>query len=339
MTTNYAQIIHSTLGELIPLRSKVALFDFPNYSNVGDSAIWLGEIAYLDKFARAQIVYTGTFNQSLPAIDEDVVILIQGGGNFGDLYPHHQNYREQIIQRYARNRVVQLPQSIHFMKSDNMESCRRILSSHPNFHLVVRDKESLELASKLHDGPNHLCPDMALCLGSLPRTRGPVHAVVGLLRTDKEKVVAEACRPADPGHFFATDWLDEPATALKSASGRFQRMRVKYPRWTGWMERFRPPLFNALARERVRRGSNVLCSGEVVITDRLHGHIMCCLLGIPHVVMDNSYRKIGNFRDAWGTGAGLSVTGDTLTEALAKAEVLLERVRSGALDQFRSGAS
>jgi hypothetical protein len=43
----------------------------------------------------------------------------------------------------------------------------------------------------------------------------------------------------------------------------------------------------------------LLGSGRVVITDRLHGHILCTLLEIPHVVLDNSYGKISRFLDSF----------------------------------------
>ena len=36
-----------------------------------------------------------------------------------------------------------------------------------------------------------------------------------------------------------------------------------------------------------------------MVTDRLHAHILSLLLDIPHVVLDNSYGKVGGFVDAW----------------------------------------
>jgi exopolysaccharide biosynthesis predicted pyruvyltransferase EpsI len=36
-----------------------------------------------------------------------------------------------------------------------------------------------------------------------------------------------------------------------------------------------------------------------VITDRLHGHILCALLGIPHVLVDDRYGKVGSFFSSW----------------------------------------
>jgi pyruvyl transferase EpsO len=56
----------------------------------------------------------------------------------------------------------------------------------------------------------------------------------------------------------------------------------------------------------VLRGCRLLSSGRLVITDRLHAHILNLLLGIPHAVLDNSYGKLGRFLEAW-TGAAAGV--------------------------------
>lgn len=43
----------------------------------------------------------------------------------------------------------------------------------------------------------------------------------------------------------------------------------------------------------------MLASAEFVITDRLHGHIMCTLMGIPHVLMDSKLKKNLFLHDTW----------------------------------------
>jgi pyruvyl transferase EpsO len=64
--------------------------------------------------------------------------------------------------------------------------------------------------------------------------------------------------------------------------------------------------YEAAAKARVLRGCRLLSSGRVVITDRLHAHILCLLLGIPHSVLDNTYGKLGRFLDTWtGRAAGV----------------------------------
>jgi pyruvyl transferase EpsO len=38
---------------------------------------------------------------------------------------------------------------------------------------------------------------------------------------------------------------------------------------------------------------------RLIITNRLHGHILCILMGIPHIFLPNSYYKNEAFYDAW----------------------------------------
>ena len=50
----------------------------------------------------------------------------------------------------------------------------------------------------------------------------------------------------------------------------------------------------------------MLSTGGLVVTDRLHAHILSLLLDIPHVLLDNSYGKVAGFADQWtGDYAGL----------------------------------
>jgi pyruvyl transferase EpsO len=87
----------------------------------------------------------------------------------------------------------------------------------------------------------------------------------------------------------------------------------------------RPGLWDGLARERVDRGCAILSSGKVAITDRLHGHILCLLLSIPHVVLDNSYRKVSSFYETWTEASDLAHWAETPDEAVKLAGELIAK--------------
>jgi pyruvyl transferase EpsO len=82
-------------------------------------------------------------------------------------------------------------------------------------------------------------------------------------------------------------------------------------------------LYVPLAHERLHRGLTLLASGRVVITDRLHGHILCLLMGVPHVVLDNTYGKLSTFRDAWTADVDSAWWASTPAEASAIASRLV----------------
>jgi pyruvyl transferase EpsO len=75
-------------------------------------------------------------------------------------------------------------------------------------------------------------------------------------------------------------------------------------------------LFEHLATNRLTRGLNLLSSASFVITDRLHCHILCVLLGIPHIAFDNSYGKLSTFIDAWTKDSGLVQVVPSLDRAI-----------------------
>ncbi|WP_052812890.1 polysaccharide pyruvyl transferase family protein [Desulfonatronum thioautotrophicum] len=324
----YKEIVHEVIGHLIPPRAPIALLDFPNHPNTGDSAIWLGEIAYLKKYHASKIIFVddyGLINKTKPQFTKETIILIHGGGNLGDLYLRHQALREFVVGHYLNNRIIQLPQSVHFQEVKHFNQFSQVARKHPDFHLLVRDAQSLELAKKIHDGSSSLCTDMALCIGSVKRPRNPKYEILGLLRTDKEKVIKSPTGQHKDNLFHSFDWLDEPMTRTKRLSARIDRLLYNYPRKLAFLQNLKLPIYNRLARERFRRGCDVLSQGKVVITDRLHGHIMSTLLNIPHVVLDNSYGKISNFRDAWCSGEGLCRSAETLEEAFEIAQQYLAK--------------
>jgi pyruvyl transferase EpsO len=53
-----------------------------------------------------------------------------------------------------------------------------------------------------------------------------------------------------------------------------------------------------------------------VVTDRLHTHILCLLLGIPHAVLDNNYGKVGRFISCWTSDSILTHRSTSMQSAL-----------------------
>lgn len=291
-----ARRAEDALRPLVRRGERCALVGFPDYANVGDSAIWLGERALLDRLG-ASLAYVSDERNFDPAELRrrvgDGPVFLQGGGNLGDLWPHHQAFREAVIQALPGSPVVQLPQSIHFRDARNLARARRVLSGHERLTILARDPRSLEIASaELPSARTLLCPDMALCLGPIAPSAAPEADVLTLARDDAEGVPgASAADVAWPGP--RVDWArdDAPSRVLRGAVRRLTRLAA-----LGGARRL---AYDALARRRLAVGARVLSRGRVVVTDRLHAHLLSLLLGIPHVVLDNSYGKLSSFLDAW----------------------------------------
>ncbi len=296
-----------------------ALLDFPDHSNVGDSAIWLGETQFFDDHAQRPAyvsnLKTHVSNQMEQAIGQGTIFL-HGGGNFGTIWKSHQDFRIELLSRFPDQRIIQLPQSIYFDNYDAVDETARAIEKHGKFTLFVRDQRSFEFARCHFQCEVSLCPDMAFYMKPLER-QGPVQDFYYLMRTDFERSIMG--KASHPGHSVEIgDWLTEDRLQMKMATAASKLMDFGQSPDTA-----RAMKYDRLAQTRLKRGISLLSSGRVVVTDRLHGHILSTLLAIPHVTLDNSYGKLQNFIQAWTSDITFMRTAETLEEAQSLAEGLL----------------
>lgn len=295
-----AQRFSQQLDRVLPA-GQLALVDFPDHSNVGDSAIWLGEMAYLRRSGRLPAYYSAIADFDDAACRAAIgggAILIHGGGNMGTLWPKHEAFRLHLLRAHRGRPIIQMPQSIHYADPAAAAEMAEAIRAHGQFTLLVRDARSLAFAEQHFDCDIRLCPDAALMLGRQRRDPATV-PVFALLRTDHERAADEATLPAG---VVADDWLEEDA-------GQKRRLRLSLKLGRLFT---RDPMAQRAARQRrlaewrFQRGLTMLSAGELVVTDRLHAHILSLLLDIPHVLLDNSYGKVAGFADQWtGDYAGL----------------------------------
>lgn len=294
-------LIEAQLRSILQPGQPYALVDFPNHSNVGDSAIWLGEMALLQKvtgLAPRYVCDHHNYNlHDLRRLHPDGPILIHGGGNFGDIWPQHHHLRCAVLTDFPDRDVVQLPQTIHFGDAANTAHTARLIKAHGRFTLYARDRVSEGFARAHFDCPVQLLPDSAFGIGPVAPPVKPTHEAFMLLRSDAEQAGQDLTPLWSMANAARADWLDEPRTFV--ANCRFRTALRHRGRRGGRMESGRLDLYGYLARGRFARGVRMLSSGRVVITDRLHAHIISVLLNKAHVVMDNNYGKIFNYMDAW----------------------------------------
>jgi exopolysaccharide biosynthesis predicted pyruvyltransferase EpsI len=299
-----------------------ALLDFPNHGNVGDSAIWLGTRALLARLG-ARVAYASDCltlrADTLRACVGDGPIFLQGGGNLGDLWPAFQRFREEVVEAFPDRRVVILPQAIHFQDAGHLERARRVFGAHPRLTLMVRDRQSLEIARAQLSLDAVLCPDLAFGLGPLRRAGAPVHDVLLLARRDQEAAAERAARQAHAADVRVADWSSDDWMV---GTVRFLTRRALRPRLLGRQWRHVTPVYDAFARARLRAGVRLLSRARVVVTDRLHGHVLCVLLGIPHVALDNSYGKVRSLLDTWTGGLPVVSRAESAERAVALARSL-----------------
>lgn len=320
------------LAEVIGTGRDVALLQAPNQRNVGDTLIWLGERQYFMALGlRLRHVSdlagydADTVRASLP---EGGVVLIHGGGNFGDLWYGHQLHRERVTRDLPDLPIVQLSQSVYFASQANAEQANAEVGAHPDFTLLVRDRGSLARAERqLPDVATQYCWDMAL--GWQPPQGRPARTVrrpLVLARSDKEAAsglgsidLAELGVRAD-----RADWKSLGADAVA-----WHLLRA-LPRLAHRVPALRRPAFQPLMAAcirainaiNVRGGVRLLRDRPVAVVDRLHAHILAALLEVPHVALDNSYGKISTVYAEYTHVLRTARFASDLDDALSQARTL-----------------
>jgi pyruvyl transferase EpsO len=321
-----------TVGRALQGIRTCALLDFPDHANVGDSMIWLGELQLLAALG-ISIEYTCTSDNYDPrllarALGPDGAILIHGGGNFGTLYVRHQQLRERVLADFPERRTVQLPQSINFAAGAVLERTQRLIRQHSQLTILVRDEASRTFAAEHFDSEVALCPDMALMLGSLNHAHSAVVDYFLLSRTDKESATdwSAALERLEPDSWCRADWLEAGRNEqlISRATGLSRRLLGDLQVTSG----LRQLAYRQNAAARLRRGMRTLGQGRVVLTDRLHAHVLCVLMGQPHVVVGDAHGKIRGFFAAYSSKLSPATWADEPEAALDAARTLLAATAS-----------
>lgn len=321
------EVLLNQVRELLGGAPQVALVDFPYHRNAGDAAIWAGELAVLGDLG-IEVGYVADAGRYHPARLREAVpegpVLLNGGGNVGDLWPWSQALRERVLTDLPDRDVVQLPQSVHFRDPQAQRRFREIVTRHGRYTFLARDRQSLDRAQDLSPSAAHLVPDMAFGLGPLMRPTTPSRAVIALARDDVES--GSGLRAAARGMVPVVDWdLGRSGNLrweLTRAVPRMVRPLTERPRAWQVVSWAHDRALGAMHGQVLTSGLRLLSSASVVVTDRLHAHLLCILLGIPHIVLDNNYGKVSALHAQWTATSTTTQWADDAAQALTIADRL-----------------
>jgi exopolysaccharide biosynthesis predicted pyruvyltransferase EpsI len=309
-----ADIVRTRLGGA----ASVALLDIPNHDNPGDAAILLGEMALL-RDVGVDVTYLADLRSyraaHLARRAPSGPVLLHGGGNVGDVYTRHQDFREAFLAADPGRWTVQLPQSVYFTDPASADASRTLYAGLPRLTFLARDSLALRRASEQLGIEPVLCPDSAFALTAdaslvegLPRGAEPV---VFLLRRDREKTGLSMDSDAGP----TEDWVINPRRRARLAVRVASRATPYLPAVVAGASQASPRGNLVLARRLVRTAAEQIVRARVLVTDRLHGVILASILGVPHVALDNTNGKVHAFHRDWLDGLASSRRADNLEEA------------------------
>lgn len=320
LVTRYAKQLRDSFAPLIPRDRRVALVDFPDSVNCGEHAIWLGEKKLLSELgvtAAYECSAKSYAREAMAARLGDGAILIQGGGNFANRRDRlRHEFRLRVLQDFAKNRIIFFPQQVTSLKAEDLERTATLLAQHSGVTLFARSILAQQILGDCfaEKAPVELAPDMSFLLGPRLRAAEPLYDIVWLARTDQERAndqtEAAARLSSQAAEKFALPHFEDgieiscvikqrPPTVLLTDWSSLVFDNVEARLAYGRLD------FDAKSKANVDRAFHILSLGRVVITDRLHAHIFCLIMGIPHVLLDTESGKNGNFYDTWTKDADL----------------------------------
>lgn len=289
------------------------LMGLPYYLNVGDILIWEGTRQYLRTLPH-RCLNPGYRYREEDRIGDDTLILLQGGGNFGDLWRWVQDERLDILRRHPRNPAVLFPVSCWYEDAELMRRDAEELAGHSNLTICVRDQASYDRLTGHFRNRILLVPDMAFFIDPAPLRKFNVSGsndYLYLKRSDKEWVSGKAMRPPVPtrGRTVA-DWpsLEQVPWhwALYQAVlawGRQARYRRGVWRVSDGGVQLSDWFYHQVCRRLlIRQGAAFIGRHGEITTTRLHGAILAILMDKTVCAVDNRDGKISAFFRTWLEG-------------------------------------
>ncbi|WP_029233693.1 polysaccharide pyruvyl transferase family protein [Butyrivibrio sp. VCB2006] len=259
----------------------------PRHGNVGDQAITLAEMNFINsRFPKAKWKEIMAYelwrymDVYKTVISKETVIVVHGGGFLGTIWLNEENLVRLLLQSFPENKVIIMPQTIFYEDSSEgnaeLTISQRIYREHQGeITMFLRDKASYDFACENFDGVDnkYYVPDMVFSLKpELKCIRG--NAALMCFRSDREKV-------------FDNSLIDN----IKSIVSQKGIMQSDTDTVIGKRVYSRD-------REDVVESKLVeFAISRFVITDRLHGMIMCAITGTPCLAVDNLSHKVSGGYD------------------------------------------
>lgn len=289
----------SIADSLTPLISDTyVLWDLPYYTNIGDTLIWEGTESFLNNLSARCISKCAYQTFSYIPLPKETTILLQGGGNFGDLWRVHQEFRLKIVKLYPNNKIVILPQSIHYQNIDVLRSDAELMGKHTNLTICARDLKSLSILKSFFTENNFLLlPDMAFCISQQKLKKYSCEQTSKILFLKRNDVEFSSIKYEDyiTENKKLVDIKDWPTMESDSIGFRILGKLIKY-RFCKIADFFVDIYLKDFL---IKTGVRFLGKYDKIYTTRLHVAILAVLLNKSFVFFDNSYGKNKFFYETW----------------------------------------
>ncbi|PPL00252.1 polysaccharide pyruvyl transferase family protein [Parapedobacter indicus] len=261
---------------------RIIVFQTPTHSNIGDHAIAEAQYLFIsDNFPDYCYIeinqtlmpeFIKKYKQFIRASD---ILVLHGGGNFGNEYMREENLRRMVVSEFPENKIVIFPQTIYYSEDElgksELKKTKELFINHKKLILTAREQVSYDLM-KTYFPTNKviLTPDIVLYLSKnylFERQYG-----LEVIRADQESILSN--RAKDEIHTLLEDNFEEVIVSDMHIENYGKAYTSKQ----------RAPIVENKFRQFAR--------AKLAITDRLHGMVFATVTGTPCIVFSNYNQKV-----------------------------------------------
>lgn len=269
-------------------QKKIVVALVPDHGNLGDLAIGFAQRKFLDdNFREYEIIEIpiGETYKSLrnlkKKMTENDIIMVNGGGNMGNLYREEESQRRFIIRKFPNNNIISFPQSVFFSNDKDGKSAKdltqKIYNSHKSLTLFARDQVSFDIMNRLFKNQVFLLPDTVLYLQATSRVKRISDRITLSLRRDIESNVDSSQKQK------LVNFLEDNKKEIIYKDTNVDNIKVDIAKRKTYLDEV----------------WSIYSSSEAVITDRLHGVIFCVITKTPCIAINNNNGKVANLCRTW----------------------------------------
>jgi pyruvyl transferase EpsO len=317
MTTDLVSLNARRLREaftpLVARGAPVALVDFTETPNAGNHAMWLGEKRLLTELGATVVYQCSAQSYDRAAMAEKLgagTIFLHGGAHAGGKDAAHRGFRWRVLADFPQNAAIVMPHQPAPQDEDHMTRAAETMKGRANLILFAASEKARQTLTR-HFGNStriELAPDATFLLPPRKRIAEIAYDMVWIARTDGDKANEQtetAARLSSqsaekftipgfsdgveisyvakhrPQTILLTDWQ---ALVYENELARLALRRLDFDSW---------------AQVYVNRAFYLLSLGQVLITDRLHAHLLAILLGIPNILLNDGAGRNWAFHESW----------------------------------------
>lgn len=258
----------------------IVLMATPIHGNLGDQAIVYAEYKILHKIFpdKKMVEIPNHIFLRFPElvaqnISENDIIIIDGGGNLGILWPHEDDKIRDIIRLFNENQIVIFPQTCYYdtQKESKERVCknRKIYENASNLTVMLRDRTSYDFMRKeFPEVKTAFLPDVVLSLKPV-RQCIKRKGILLCFREDCEAVIGKQSKEILIEQIKKSGYESKvTSTLVPFCVNRKNRKKELQKKW------------------------NEFSGAQLIITDRLHAMIFAVITETPCIAINNKSKKV-----------------------------------------------